>query len=222
MSDHETTENEVEHAEDEHAEPEHAEPEHAEPARPEAPPPAPPRYAPPPALPPAPPQETPQQVRTPFLAAFFSLFPGMGNVYNGLYLRGITFFMIIIGLIALATGSREPEVVLLVFSTIFVWMFNIFDAYRQATLINLGYGTDVEMPDKPCSSTWGSGGLTAGVAVFLLGLYGFMREHLRIDLSLLVEYWYILFMIFGGALIAWTMMQRKKTEEEIGGEGLDL
>ena len=209
MSNQETTENEVANS-------------HAEPRPSAALPPAPPsqevRYA----APSVPDKDAPQQVRTPFLAAFFSLFPGLGNVYNGLYLRGITFFLIIIGLITLATGSREPEVVLLIFAVIFVWLFSIFDAYRQATLINLGYTTDVEMPDRPRFSTWGSGGLTAGIAVFLLGLYGFLRDQFDIDLSLLVDYWYLLFMVFGGFLIAWTVIQKRKAEETMGERGPDL
>lgn len=209
MSDQEKTENEVEHSQPE--------------ALPPAPPPAPPspevRYAPPP---PVPAGEAPQQVRTPFLAAFFSLFPGLGNVYNGLYLRGITFFLIIFGLIIVAADAHQPESVLLVFAVIFVWLFSIFDAYRQATLINYGYTTDVEMPAKPRFSGWGSGGLTAGIAVFLLGLYGFLRDQFDIDLSLLADYWYLLFMVFGGCLIAWTVIQRKKAEEEAAGDELDL
>ena len=224
MSNRETTENELEHAEAEHAGIEHAEIEQprAEPSRPAAPP-APPlsrevRYAPPPV-----PKETPQQVRTPFLAAFFGLFPGLGNVYNGLYLRGITFFLIVIGLITVAQDTRPPETVLLIFAIIFTWLFSIFDAYRQATLINYGYAPDLEMPDKPRFSGWGSGGLTAGVAVFLLGLYGLLRDRFDLDLSLLVDYWYLLFMIFGAFLIAWTLIQRNKPEEgETGSGGLDL
>lgn len=220
MSDQETTESEVEHgsAEHEHSHDEHSPAEHGHPEALPPPPPSPEvRYA----LPP--PGEAPRQARTPFLAAFFSLFPGLGNVYNGLYLRGITFFLIIMGLSVLADGTRPPETVLLVFATIFVWLFSIFDAYRQATLINLGYTSDVEMP-KPRLASWGSGGLTAGIAVFLLGLYGFLREHFDIDLSLLVDHWYLLFMVFGGCLIAWTVIQRKKAEEEamMGDDGLDL
>ena len=203
MTDQETTETEIERSE------------------PAAPPPAPAstevHYAPPP-----PAHAAPQrQIRTPFLAALFSLFPGLGNVYNSLYLRGITFFLIIVGLITLASGTEPPEAVLLVFAIIFVWLFNIFDAYRQATLINYGYAPEMNVP-KPRFSTWGSGGLTAGIAVFLLGLYGFLREHFDIDLTLLVDYWYLMFMIFGGCLIAWTVMQKKREEEEAADDGLDL
>ncbi|MEM7585562.1 MAG: hypothetical protein AAF560_19385 [Acidobacteriota bacterium] len=160
------------------------------------------------------PGANPRATRSPGLAAFFSLFPGLGNVYNGLYLRGVTFFVIVFGLIGLATGTDEPEAVLLVFSVIFVWLFNIFDAYRQATFINLGYSPELEISSKRRNPTMGSGGLIAGSAVFLLGFYGLLREVFRIDLTILVDYWYLLFMLFGGFLIFQTIRQRRSEDAQ--------
>ena len=148
----------------------------------------------------------------PFLAAFFSLFPGLGNVYNGLYLRGITFFAICVGLIGLAAQARGEEPILIL-SVIFVWLFNIFDAYRQATLINYGYTPELEPPDKPRIPAWGSGGLVAGVVVFVIGLYGLLHQHFDIDLALLVDNWTLLFMAFGIFLIVRTVLERKRREE---------
>ncbi len=168
-----------------------------------------PRYALPVAV-----RQDPPQARMPFLAAFFSLFPGLGNVYNGLYLRGITFFVICIGLIGLAAQSHVEERVLLVFTVIFVWLFNIFDAYRQATLINLGYTPNVELPAKPRIPAWGSGGLVAGVAIFVIGFYGFLHQHFDIDLALLVDYWTVLLMAFGIFLGIRAVLEKKKAAED--------
>ena len=169
------------------------------------------------ALPAAPRQDRPQ-ARMPFLAAFFSLFPGLGNVYNGLYTRGFTTFLICIGLIGLATQARVEERAMLIFTVIFVWLFNIFDAYRQATLINYGYTPGTELP-RPKVSTWGSGGLVAGLAIFAIGFYGFLREHFEIDLELLADYWYVLFMAFGVFLMwrpmaSWIASARGRGEVE--------
>ncbi len=204
MTDQDMTEHEVDH------QPEASQPEapRHEAPRPEAAHPGAPPY-----LPPAPPTQSSPTTRTPFLAALFSVFPGLGNVYNGLYLRGVTVFLICSGLIALASGTHPPEAVLLTFAVIFVWLFNIFDAYRQATLINYGYAPELQTPVKPRNAPYGSGGMVAGIAVFLLGLYGLLRERFDIDLSLLVEYWYLLFMAFGAFLIAQTVMLRRKEEE---------
>lgn len=176
-------------------------------------------------LPLAQPAPTLPAARTPLLAGFFSLFPGLGNIYNGLYLRGITFFLICFGLIGLAVDTQPPEAVLLVFTVIFTWFFNIFDAYRQATLINYGYTPDAELRDRSRLPTWGSGGLVAGVTVFVIGLYGFLRETYDIDLSLLADHWYLFFMAFGAVLIAQTIRQRRREAEpstEHDGADLDL
>ncbi|MEM7353548.1 MAG: hypothetical protein AAF657_22310 [Acidobacteriota bacterium] len=159
------------------------------------------------------PRENPSTVRNPLLAGFFSIFPGLGNVYNGLYLRGVTMFMIFFGLAGLAAGTEPPEAVILVFSVIFTWLFNIFDAYRQATLINFGYTPDVQLPEKSRIPTWGSGGMIAGVAVFVIGFYGFLRERFDIDLTVLLDYWYLIFMAFGAFLIAQTVMEKRKADE---------
>lgn len=164
------------------------------------------------------PTPNPPTVRNPLLAGFFSLFPGLGNVYNGLYLRGVTFFLICFGLIGLATDTQPPEAVLLVFTVIFTWLFNIFDAYRQATLINYGYAPDAELPDKPRIPTWGSGGLIAGVAVFVVGLYGFLRDRFDIDLAVLVDYWYVFFMAFGAFLIVQAARQWRSADETTAAE----
>ena len=170
------------------------------------------RYA---AMPPESRRANPQ-ARMPFLAAFFSIFPGVGNIYNGLYMRGITFFVIIIGLIGLAASAdNEAEGVPLVFTVIFVWLFNLFDAYRQATLINFGHTPDVELA-RPKIPAWGSGGMVAGVVVFVLGLYGFLRETFHIDLSLLADYWYVLFMAFGAFLIFRSWSERNQAEASGG------
>ena len=197
----ETTENEAEAREAESA------------AAPVAPPPLAsahprdPHYSLPPAS-----RQDPPQARMPFLAGLFSVFPGLGNVYNGLYLRGITFFLVCFGLIGLASEARVEERVLLVFSAIFVWFFNIFDAYRQATLINYGYTPDDELPVKPRISAWGSGGLVAGVVVFAIGLLGLLRQYFDIDLTWLADHWYLLFMAFGGYMIVKTVHDRKQAQ----------
>ncbi len=179
-----------------------------------APPPAPPhgyevdpRYA----LPPAPAQTSPQH-RMPFLASFFSLFPGLGNVYNGLYLRGITFFVICMGLIGVAASVDNEERAVLILTVIFVWLFNIFDAYRQATLINYGYTPDVELPARPRVPAWSPGGLVLGVVVFLIGLSFFLHNRFDFDLSIVFDNIDFLLMAFGALLIGrWVMEWKKST-----------
>jgi len=92
--------------------------------------------------------------KNPNLAAFLSLFPGLGNVYNGLYMRGITFFLVIVSLIAIVVENHP----LFGMAIAFFWLFNVIDAYRQAALINydkmarvasLMYRSGLALGDRP-------------------------------------------------------------------------
>ena len=158
------------------------------------------------------PAQNPLQKRTPWLASFFSLFPGLGNVYNGLYLRGITFFVICFGLIGIGASSSSRTEGPLVFLTMFVWLFNIFDAYRQATLINYGYTANLELPRQQRLPAWSPGGLVLGVAVFVIGFYFFLHNRFDFDLSILIDNFDLLLMAFGALLIGRWIMERKNSQ----------
>ena len=132
--------------------------------------------------------------KSPMFAGFLSMFPGLGNIYNGLYQRGITFFVIVVGIFATAVRHDDETLALLVPALGFSWLFNIFDAYRQATLMNSGYTE----PAPPAQKQNTSGGLFLGVAVFLVGLYGLLREALDIDFAVILDSWYLGFLAFGG------------------------
>lgn len=150
-------------------------------------------------------EETGPPAKSPLLAGFLSLVPGMGNIYNGLYARGLVFFLLVVSLFYTAVASGDgSHLALLIPSLIFVWLFNIFDAYRQATLINWGWEED-----EAVYAHRNSGALAAGIALFVIGLYGFLHQFFDIDLSALLEHWYIIIMAVGGWLIyqAW----REKT-----------
>ena len=79
-----------------------------------------------PPAPPSPPPAGPAggTYKKPLLAAFLSVMPGLGNIYNGLYLRGVLFFVIISSLIALTARGHD----LLGFAIAFFWLFNVVDA----------------------------------------------------------------------------------------------
>src|SRR5216683_1718594 len=113
------------------------------PATPPPPPPPPvnpaPQYA--PAAPPVMPVTVAPPViverKSPGLAGFLSIFPGLGHLYLGLYQRAFAFagaFCILIffnshGRMAVLSGP----------ATAFLWFFAIIDAVRQAKAINRGF-----------------------------------------------------------------------------------
>lgn len=125
--------------------------------------------------------------KNPGLAALLSLFPGMGNVYNGLYLRGITFFLIIVSLIGITTGGHGHE--LFGMAVAFFWLFNVIDSYRQATLINYGYAQDLGLLDMPKVPRAGQGGIVAGVLLTLIGIAAVLDRYTIIDYDWFFQLW---------------------------------
>src|SRR2546422_11175153 len=102
-------------------------------------PPAPPPTVPP--LPPTPPPVQPAAVvverKSPGLAGFLSIFPGLGHLYLGLYQRAFAFAGAFCLLIFFNSHGRMA--VLSGPATAFLWFFAIIDAVRQAKAINRGY-----------------------------------------------------------------------------------
>ena len=125
--------------------------------------------------------------KNPFLAALLSAFPGMGNIYNGLYMRGLIFFLIVVSLIGVTTSSHGHE--LFGMAVAFFWLFNVIDAYRQATLINYGYAQDLGLLDLPKVPRAGQGGIVAGVLLTLIGIASVLDRYTIIDYDWFFQLW---------------------------------
>jgi len=144
--------------------------------------------------------------KRPGLAAVLSIFPGVGHIYDGLYLRGLTFFAIIAGCIQLA---QEEEI--FGFAVAFFWIFNVVDAYRQATLINYGYATDLGLTDLPEVAKPEQGGLWAGAILIVIGIIGVLERFFHLDLDFLVDLWPFGLVIFGAWLVWSSVRQRRSS-----------
>jgi hypothetical protein len=143
--------------------------------------------------------------KNPGLAALLSLVPGMGNIYNGLYLRGITFFLVITSLIAITVRDHP----LFGMAIAFFWIFNVLDAYRQATLINYGYAQDLGLLDMPQHPRAGQGGLTAGILLTLIGLFAVCDRYFDIRLDWLFDLWPFA-LVVGGAWLIWGAIRDRR------------
>ncbi|HWM92076.1 MAG TPA: DUF5668 domain-containing protein [Thermoanaerobaculia bacterium] len=173
---------------------------------------------PPPAMPPAfPPGVAVQPGRPaierkiPLLAGLLSGFPGMGNVYNGLYLRALIQFLIVAGLMSAADRGDTPFFPM---TLVFFWAFSVLDAYRQAMLINYGYAQDLGLLDRPQRPAAGQGGLISGVILTLLGLIALADQYVDVDLRWLYDLWPLLLVGVGIWLIVASIRDRKKLESE--------
>lgn len=182
-----------------------------------APPPA--QTIPPPPPPPvAPVAAVPVYVehKSPGLAGFLSIFPGLGHLYLGLYQRAFAFagaFCILIffnshGRIAVLSGP----------ATAFVWFFAIIDAVRQAKAINRG--SVAESGFAPAGqirrASEGTGGLTWGVILVGIGVLWILDRYLIIDWSFMEEWGGPAALILLGLILVISHIRRKRQEHESG------
>ena len=147
--------------------------------------------------------------KNPGLAALLSFFPGMGNVYNGLYLRGATFFLVVFSLIGILDRGGHD---LFGFALAFFWIFNIIDAYRQATLINYGYAQDLGLVDLPRHPRASQGGVAAGVLLFFIGLFALLERYFDIRLDWIFDLWPFGLVFLGSWLIWASLRDRRRAQ----------
>lgn len=147
--------------------------------------------------------------RSPVLATFLSLMPGLGQVYLGYYQQGFINLAIIATLItALASERMHGIEPFLGLGLAFFWMYNLVDANRRAHHFNrvaAGLGAE-QFPDefpmpKPRGSLF-SGVILAGVGVlFMLDL------NTDISLDWIADWWPMVLVLIGARMI-WQSRRR--------------
>ena len=149
---------------------------------------------PPPAAPAAPAMAQPYGdplAKSPGLALFLSiLFPGLGHIYVGAYERSL---MIIggIGVSIWAIVHSEGHLWPLAFAIAFAYFFSIFDAFREAQIVNLA-GQDLPKPQRQ-----GEGRLMFGI--FLTVVAGLvLADNLGFfDIRWFYEWWPVIVLLIG-------------------------
>jgi len=186
------------------------------PATPPPPPPLAPPQQPPPVMPAALVQPMIVERKSPGLAGFLSMFPGLGHLYLGLYQRAFAFagaFCILIffnshGRIAVLSGP----------ATAFLWFFAIIDAVRQAKAINRGFvsesGFATETQIRKASE--GTGSLTWGVILVGLGSLWIIDRYVDIDWSFMEEWGGPAALILLGLVLVISHIRRKRIEHASG------
>ena len=162
-----------------------------------------------PALPPPPAYVLPPRApKAPVLALFLSLFPGVGQVYNGQFAKALFMFAAFVGSIY---GAAEVGPFPFAFCIPFAYFFNLVDAYRSAVIINeraLG-GTPPPAEEGMESPLWGASLLAMGL-VLLLNNLGWLR------LAALGRYWPVV-LIVGGGVLLYQSLNRRRNEPTSGG-----
>ena len=137
--------------------------------------------------------------KSPGLALVLSLFPGLGQVYNGQPAKALVFFFAWAGSIYLsAEGNAMPFALLIPF----VYFYNMVDAYRSAALANArGLGAaEEELAESPA---WG--GSLVGLGLLLLA-----NNLDWLKLAALQRYWPLLLIVAGGIFIYGSVQKQKE------------
>jgi TM2 domain-containing membrane protein YozV len=155
----------------------------------------------PPPLPPAVYPAGPPLPKNPWAALALSLFPGVGQIYNGQLAKGIFFFFAEAFCIY---GAADINWFPFAFLIPFVYFYNLVDAWRSATLINARFlgGQMVVEEDTSESPAWGAGLIAIGLLLLLNNL-GWLR------LSSFERWWPILMVIAGAAFLYGSLRRRQ-------------
>jgi hypothetical protein len=156
--------------------------------------------------------------KSPVLACFLSLMPGLGQIYVGYYQRGFFHALGFAGLIAvLATLSDREFTPLAPMTGVFMaffYLYNVIDAGRRAALYNqaLAGGGSIPLPsDMEQPAVRGS--LFGGALLMIAGIV--MLFHTRFDWSLdwIADWWPVAPIVIGGWLVYKNFENRAAAEK---------
>jgi hypothetical protein len=152
--------------------------------------------------------------KSPGLAGFLSMFPGLGHLYLGLYPRAFAVGGAFILGIMMTSHGRAGEF----FGPLiaFVWFFAIIDAVRQAKAINRGQlaesGYAGEQQLRRAAA--GTGGLTWGVILVGLGTLLLIDRYWDIDWSFMSEWGAPAAFILLGVILIASHVRKRRLENE--------
>ena len=148
--------------------------------------------------------------KSPTLAGFLSLMPGLGQAYVGYYKSGFITILIVAAVITLLDNSHGgPEPLFGLFLSFF-WIFNIMDAVRKARLYNQHIAGE-EKFEAPTDSP-----LAAGIVLLVLGLFLTLTVTMGLEMDFIEDYW-PLGLLAGGVYLLWKYVRTRN--QMISGRG---
>lgn len=150
--------------------------------------------------------------KSPALAGFLSLMPGLGQIYLGYYQLGfvhMAIFAVTVTALSANIGGIEP---LLGIFLGFFCLYNIIDAVRRATLVNLAGAKGQSLDELPDSFLMpGRGGtLAGGVVLIVIGAMILLETKFDVSMEWLEDWWSVL-IIAGGI---WLVVKARREKRE--------
>lgn len=153
--------------------------------------------------------------KSPWLAAMLSAMPGLGQVYVGYYRQGFVHILVIASLMALLSSQllyrlEGP----LGFVLAFVWLYNVVDAARRASLYNQALAglRPMELPED-AKAPVRLGSSAGGAALIAIGLVLF--GHTMFGMSLQwIERWWPLGLVGAGVWLVYEDWRARSLKSE--------
>jgi TM2 domain-containing membrane protein YozV len=138
------------------------------------------------------------------LALILSLFPGLGQVYNGQPAKALLFFS---AWVASIYFTVEAAPLPFAFLIPFVYFYNLVDAFRTATAINDRAAGGVPAAEEETieSPAWGLGLIALGL-VLLMNNLGWLH------LAALQRFWPVVLIVLGAVFLYGSVQRQKGTD----------
>lgn len=130
--------------------------------------------------------------KSPSLAAFLSIFPGVGAIYNGNFLKGVTYMLLFAVLIILTGNAHEPDSVVFGLMIAGFYIFQIIDSYNEARRIN----QNILSEENPAGSKEDLSLFTA-IVVLLVGIVFQMANFDLLTYRQVTRLWPLALIAFG-------------------------
>jgi hypothetical protein len=133
-----------------------------------------------------------QRDKNPSLAAFLAIVPGMGAVYNGNFLKGITYMLVFAVLIVLTDNAHDPDTVVFGLMIAGFYIFQIIDSYNEAGKINQN-----ALSEENSTSGKEDLSLFSAVIVLLIGIIFQLANFDLLTYRQVTRLWPLLLIAFG-------------------------
>ena len=141
--------------------------------------------------------------KSPALATWLSLMPGLGQIYVGYYVQGFINIVAAAGMIAILASSMGNGVKTFVGVFIaFFWLYQMIDANRRAYHFNrVSAGLGGEMVPDGFEIPSAKGSLLGGVVLVLVGILFILDLNFDISLEWIQTWWPLILILAGVNLV---------------------
>ena len=137
-----------------------------------------------------------------------AIFPGIGQIYNGQYVKGVLFLAIFTGLVTMQPHAGQPFQALMLAG---FYIFQIIEAVQSSKEINRlalgenggssGPGAAAPLPPTPAAQAR-SGSVFWGIVIMALGGIFLLGNFEIIDYDRIFDFWPVIVIVIGLKMIA--------------------